>query len=256
LIPSWLEATARRFRVPLLVCAGIAGVGALALLYGGGEQDDEFPPPPPTRPLPAIDNLKACPAEGPLDFTHYWVGEEFDGVPLQTIYHLCNGRSRNVDAPAGLRENVVTYVYSECSGEGLEPCTAAFQIESFPACEETLKRKRDLGLAYPDRPRFRVRGAPVFLDRQGLGGFGLYAGDAWVLIVDGERSMEIRLARAIRTGPPNLSLRLNDNRVGSGLPELREALADPSAQSGPDYIGPGEPLPPPIPGAVRGRPVC
>lgn len=222
----------------------VAAVAALRVYLE--DEDDGVGPAGPTsgfpESLPASRGTKACPEKAPADFGQYWLGEEFEGVKLDSIQRRCRGTTPVLP----IRENDVTFIYSAC-----EDCESAFFVTSSPSCEETLKRVREVGLA--TGPRLSVRGVPAYFD----GELRIYSGDAAVVVSHpGGRKADLRLARSLRSAPPGLSLALNDARIGAGLDGLGEALADPSAQSGSDFIGPGEPLLPPIAGAINGRPQC
>jgi len=175
---------------------------------------------------------------------------EFNGVPLDSVLRSCRGTSRNVNAPV-LRENQVIYIYRTCTEDQPgKPCLDDFSIYNAPACEESLQRIGPLH-DYPSSPRQKVRGAPAFFD----GELRIYTGDASVVISPGAAD-PYRLAKALRSGPRALRMRLNDNTIGSNLDALTTVLAEPGVQSGPGYIGPGEPLPAPQPGAINGEPRC
>lgn len=160
------------------------------------------------------------------DFPLYSLGTQFEQLPLRAIVRTF--RQPMVKARAGFgvpdnRTNHVTFVYGTCGGG----CVPPLQVQTWPACDRTLQDYYfNVPGGGPSRPHERVtiRGVPAAQFSEKL---EIYSGTVTVVIFGETQAQEVRAAE-----------RLISANVLAGDTDA------------------GEPLPPPVPGAMEGELHC
>jgi hypothetical protein len=151
----------------------------------------------------------------------YWLGRSFEGLKL-------TGTFRRLEKPGPGEKfgaDFTTYLYGTCKPRGSDGgCALPLEIQSWAAC----KRNLSVYSVTPDgRPlphkRTTIRGVPAAIFEDGLR-LEVYTGKTTVVL------------------------------FGYSGPQLRRAANVMRSVSG--KVGPGDPLPPPAPGALTGGLSC
>jgi hypothetical protein len=88
----------------------------------------------------------------------------------------------------------------------------------------------------------------------------LYTGDATVRVMGDDPDQVRRAALDMRSAPPDPGLSLNVDKLGAGVPQLKDALA--RLQSASEdvlhrvLVGVDDALPQPLAGAIQGKLAC
>ena len=214
--------------------------------------------------VPAIDGLKPCRAGGAPGFAHYFAGLDFEGLPLTAAMRNCDAPVQGEAGPG--RSNDVDYVYGDCdvidNPDHDGGCLFPLEVRTSPACEDNLS----LYYRYPQlsgKPvpfkRTEIRGVPAASFEQGRR-LELYTGDATVRVMGDDPDQVRRAALDLRSGPPDPGLSLNVDKLGAGVPQLKDALARPQSASEDVLhrvlVGVDDALPQPLAGAIQGRLAC
>jgi hypothetical protein len=151
-------------------------------------------------------------------FVDYYLGGNFEGVPLTRQGYECEKPTGPPDLPHRADESF--YDYGDCEA----PCAVPLEVVTTPACDHWWGQ---YNLAIPDtpvrRPKLRtIRGVPG-VRMEGGHQVELYTGDVTVTVFGNARG---RVKRAVK------ALRLSHRH------------------------GLDRPLPPPIPGALLGKITC
>jgi hypothetical protein len=129
-------------------------------------------------------NLKACPADGSVNFDSYGAGAVLDNLPLSRTLRVCEPLYTGSPAPP-TRINSETKIYGTCKpAEGIESCAYPLTVESWPACERNLALYKRYPAPDGSTIAFKqtsVRGVPaaVFEDGHRI---EVYTGDVTVVI--------------------------------------------------------------------------
>jgi hypothetical protein len=189
----------RRALFVLLVIGVATAVMAGALLAGRSQQ-----PPP----------------QGPDDFQAYFLGKQFEKLPLTRRLRRLDRRP----APQEFRANYISFIYGTCELVGDAGCAPPIEVQNWPACERnpTTYRLTPRGDPVPHTD-LSIRGAPAALFEEGTR-LEIYTGRTTVVIF-GNDPAQIRRAADV--------LQSVDGR-----------------------IKPRQKFPPPDPGAVEGQIKC
>ena len=213
-------------------------------------------PPPPQQAQPdaaALAAFPACPADGSADFAHYYLGQQFQGLPLEGVLRTCDPPAPIDGIGPVFRTNDILYIYGTCTSPPTEVengCAVPVVVKSAPACEVNLALyKPGFGPGLDDLVARRGTLAALLDDDTAI---ELYSGDATVSVTAKNADQAHDALLRLRSGPENLLLPLNQNQRGSGLAELNQALST----SPPPAIDVGDLLPDPLAGALEGDLPC
>ena len=165
------------------------------------------------------------------DFPLYSLGTQFEELPLTAIVRVNRKPMRKARGGFGVpdnRTNHMTFVYGTCGGG----CVPPLQVQIWPACDRTLQAYhyndniRGLRVGGPSRPYdlVTVRGVPAARFASML---EIYSGTVTIVIFGESASQQKRAA---------------------------ESLASVNILAG--NVSAGEPLPPPVGGAMEGKLRC
>jgi hypothetical protein len=170
------------------------------------------------RTDPQVSNVAA--QQGPDDFRRYFVGQSFERLQLVKRMRRLDRRVYRGE----IRANYVSFLYGSCRPPTGAPCPYPLEVQNWPACERNLSSYSQTPKGPPFRPkRVTIRGAPAAIFEEGYR-VEVYTGNTTVVVFATSTGRARRAADAI--------------------------------QSEDGKIKPGEPLPPPVPGALEGKLVC
>jgi hypothetical protein len=171
-------------------------------------------------PTSALGAVPPCSSEASRHFQRYDLGQRPDDLALVGTFRRC---ARPYPGEQ-IRANFYEYQYARCND-----CDVRLSVQNWPACE---RGRADVtavppgGLQLPEMQRLTLRHVPA-------------------LYFPGDRRLELY------TGRTTVVL------FGPDLATLRRAAAKLRARRGVrPRVGPGERLPPPLPGALEGRLRC
>lgn len=129
-----------------------------------------------------------------LNFTAYWAGPSFDGLPVTAVVRECDRRHRGEPT----RANLVSYLYGDCAPGFDRGCAVPIEVQTWPASERYMELysegPEELQLPH-EHTRWRRFPALRFEDR-----LEIFASDV-TIVVFGEASRGDRFASVLVPGP-------------------------------------------------------
>ena len=184
-------------------------LAVLALLGCGDEQEPSAAPATADRRPNADGALPCTQRSEPTNFDAYWVGREFEGLPLSGVERKCTQPSSL--GPPQARLNVVEYHYGDCEPPPREGgCPLPLSIQSWPRCER--------GLSPYHSGNLTIRGVPA---RYQGGGLALLTGDALVAIFANDSERLLRAAGALVKAPARPSDLVAKAKPSGPLPAVK-----------------------------------
>lgn len=178
--------------------------------------------------------LLPCTSEGePANFPTYSLGSSFESMPITAINRVCE-----IPSPHELpRPNFVEFIYGTCVPDpDTNACQPPVAIQSWPACERNLSSYAQSGIDdfQLEYVLTTLRGVPGALFESALRA-EVYTEDATVVIFGETADQTMRAVNAVRQEPAGAA-------AGALAPINR--------------LDVGGKLPPPLPGALKGRLPC
>ncbi|HEX8054671.1 MAG TPA: hypothetical protein VF517_16915 [Thermoleophilaceae bacterium] len=181
----------------------------------------------------ALGLLPCTSEDEPANFPTYSLGSSFDGMPITAINRICE-----VPSPHELpRPNFVEFIYGTCTPDPvLGACQPPVVVQSWPACERNLSSYAQSGIEdfQLDYVLTTLRGVPGALFDTALRA-EVYTEDATLVVFGETADQTSRAVSALRQEP---------------------AGAAPGALAPINRLDIGGKLPPPVPGALKGRLPC
>lgn len=187
----------------VVTMAFVVGVGIAIGLFRSGESTPEAQVVVPLTPqVPESDKWSASEAAVEAtrfrEYTLYWLGDQFDGLPLTRV-------DRFVSGPGSLvPEDSTTFIYGTCAAppESEGGCAEPLQIIIKPYCYEQPDSFAD---QIRESPLVKVRGGA---DAQRIGGgLRIWTGDVALKIYAESPEAEMAVANALvspnQMGPPS-----------------------------------------------------
>lgn len=181
----------------------------------------------------ALGLLPCTSADQPANFPTYSLGSSFETMPITAINRVCE-----VPSPHELpRPNFVEFVYGTCTPDpDFGVCQPPVVVQSWPACERNLSSYAQSGIEefQLDYVVTTLRGVPGALFDHALRG-EVYTADATIVVFGEDPDQTMRAVNALRQEPAN---------------------APPGALAEINRLDLASKLPPPLPGALKGRLPC
>lgn len=178
-----------RRRIALLSAIGIALLGGLSASAdpGGSMQAASAPSAPAGGPAPFDPRSFSS-------FALYWLGDRFEGLPLQATTR----RDEPLARGEKVRADFVGFIYGDCFASDESGCPPPLEVQVWPACVRSLAdyTLTPAGEALPHE-RATVRGVPAAFFENGLR-LELYTGKATIVIFGLARAQIQRAAAALR----------------------------------------------------------
>jgi hypothetical protein len=205
--------------------AGFALVVASAVAIGVGVATNAEGRDPLPSFRPAASDFTPQTVRDFAGFPLYSLGTQFEDLPLTAIVRVDQKPTLKARGGVGIpdnRPNHVTFIYGTCGGG----CVPPLQVQIWPACDRALQDYYwNVPGGGPSRPfeLVRVRGVPA---ARFAGMLEIYSGRV-TIVVFGDAALSARAAQSLRSA---------------------NALAE--------DVSAGESLPPPVPGAMKGKLEC